>query len=317
MAFTVAFLPLSILFGIPYWVRFKLAFSLTFGPNILSIGIFVGTAIYEFLVYLYYRKDRPGMSARDKASRIGLFLVPLAVYSVFFAYNFYWGVQKHPAEESDPFVVSVEYARISLGAENGTSLWIRYPSRDGGCGGISPIKGMYFLNIKNASSAPVSVVGYGIEVLGVSLVRVRTRMGAIVGTPNVIDGHFLHKQVKFNDLRVGYFFDFAQGPGFSGVTVPLNQSDFSRGIALKMDLIDELLQQPLQPGKPIRGWAFFQPPNENAPTIAGPGHIILETDDGRTFSYAFDLRYLHSDLDNMHRIITVESFINLSDCKRP
>jgi hypothetical protein len=321
MAFMFVFLSISLFFGMANWDQFKTAFRLTFFGTSVSILLLVGTALWELVLSLYFklfRPDQPAMTSRDKASRVGLFLIPLAAYCGLFVYNLFWGVNKHGAEiaeKRDPFVATVEYARVSVGAENGTSLWFRYPSGNGGCGGISPIKGLYFLNIRNASNAPMSVVGYGIEVLGVPLVRVRTRMGIIVGTPNVIDGHFLHHEIKINNLRVGSFFDFAQGPGFSMVTVPLNQSDFSRGIALKMDLIDELLQQPLQPGKPIRGWAFFQPPNPNAPTIAGPGHLILETDDGRTFSYPFDLRYPHSDLDNMHRVITVESFLNLWDCK--
>jgi hypothetical protein len=220
--------------------------------------------------------------------------------------------------EEEPFQVAVEFARVSLGGkEYGTSLWIRYPSKDGSCGGISPIQGMYFLSIKNKKNTPVSVVGYGIDSLGVPLVRVRTQMGTIVGTPNAIDGHFLHARTKFSDLVIGKFFDFGQGPGFSGVMVPLNQSDFSRGIVLKMDLIDDLLQKPLQPGIPVRGWAFLQPPNDNAFTIAGAGHVTLETDDSKTFSYAFDLRNPHPELDNMHRIITVASFIDLSDCNKP
>lgn len=54
-------------------------------------------------------------------------------------------------------------------------------------------------------------------------------------------------------------------------TVPLNQSDFSHGIVLKMALIDDLLQRPLQPGIPIRKWIFLQSPDDNAFTIAGAG----------------------------------------------
>jgi hypothetical protein len=229
--------------------------------------------------------------------------------------------KKAPSSEKhkdDPFEVAVEFARASIGGkEYGTSLWIRYPSRDGSCGGISPIQGMYFLSIENKKNTPVSVIGYGIDSLGVPLIRVRTQMGTIVGTPNAIDGHFLHPRIKFSDLVIGRFFDFAQGPGFSGVVVPLNQSDFSHGIVLKMDLIDDLLQKPLQPGIPVRGWTFLQSSNGNALTIAGAGHVILETNDSKIFSYGFDLRNPHPELDNMHRTITVESFIDLSDCHRP
>jgi hypothetical protein len=141
-------------------------------------------------------------------------------------------------------------------------------------------------------------------------------MGIVVGTPNAIDGHFLHPKLHLSDIKVGSFFDFGQGPGFSMATVPLNQSDFLHGLVLKMDLIDDLLQKPLQPGTPVRGWVFLQA-NDNALTIAGAGHVILETDESKTYSYAFDLKNPHSALDNMHRVITVESFIDLSDCPRP
>jgi hypothetical protein len=219
--------------------------------------------------------------------------------------------------EDETFEVAVEFARISFGGkEIGTSLWIRYPSSDGSCGGLSPIQGMYFLRIKNNKNKPISVVGYGMDVSGTPLIRVRTRMGIIVGTPNVIDGHFLNSKVHLSDIKVGTVFDFGQGPGFSMVQVPLNQSDFFHGIVLKMDLIDDLLQKPLQPGATVRGWVFLQSPHDNAPTIAGAGHVTLETSDSKTFSYVFDLRNPHFKLDNMSRIITVESFADLSNCKR-
>jgi hypothetical protein len=250
--------------------------------------------------------------------------MPPLLWSAFvltFLYNLFFAAPQQIAKgtlPADPFVVSVEFARVSVGGKSyGTSLWIRYPSRDGSCSGISPIQGMYFLSIKNRLDTPVSVVGYGVDSFGVSLPRVRTQMGMVVGTPNAIDGHILHPKLLLNDIKAGSFFDFGQGPGFSMVTVPVNQSDFSHGIVLKMDLIDDLLQKPLQPGIPIRGWTFSQSPNDNALTIAGAGHITLETDDSKTFSYAFDLRNAHPELDNMHRIITVESFIDLSDCPRP
>jgi hypothetical protein len=211
----------------------------------------------------------------------------------------------------DPFTVSVEWARFSIGGkEYGTSLWINYPLR-ALCGSISPIRGVYFISIKNNRSVPISVIGYTVDVMGFPLDRVRTGMGRIVGTPNAIDGHFLHPKLSVSNLRPGDTINFGQGPGFSMVQVPLSQSDFSRGVVLKMDLIDDLLKKPLQPGIPIRGWAFFQPKNENAFTIAGPGHVTLETDDSKTFSYEFNLRNPHPELDNLDRIITVESFVDL------
>jgi hypothetical protein len=284
-----------------------------------GLGIFIVAQI----IYLF-RLGWPEMQKKWKES-IGIGVLSAGLGWVgLFCYSLYLEVDKigHDAQSTlsseEPFQVAVEFARVSFGGKDyGTSLWIRYPSRDGSCGEISPIQGMYFLSIKNRKNTPVSVVGYGIDSFGVPLIRVRTQMGAIVGTPNVIDGHFLHPRLKFSDLVIGQSFDFGQGPGFSGVTVPVNQSDFSHGIVLKMDLIDDLLQKPLQPGIPVRGWAFLQPPNNNAFTIAGAGHVILETDDSKTFSYAFDLRNPHPGLDNMHRIITVQSFINLSDCHKP
>jgi hypothetical protein len=218
---------------------------------------------------------------------------------------------------ADPFIVSVEFARFSVGGkEYGTSLWIRYPARIG-CGSMSPIRGMYFLSIKNNRTVPVSVIGYTVDLMGFPLDRVRAGMGRIVGTPNSIDGHFLNPKLNVSNIRPGDTINFGQGPGFSMVQVPLNQSDFSRGINLKMDVIDDLLKKPLPPRVPIRGWAFFRAKNENAFTIAGPGHVTLETDDSKTFSYEFNLRNPHPELDNLDRIIGVESFVDLSDCEHP
>ena len=84
-----------------------------------------------------------------------------------------------------------------------------------------------------------------------------------------------------------------------------------------MDLIENLLKTPIQPNIPIRGWAFYQSPNENAFTVAGPGHITIETDDSRTFSYDFNLRNPHPELDILDRVMTAKSVIDLSNCKRP
>lgn len=231
--------------------------------------------------------------------------------------NFYlW--EHIPRVIDEPFTVAVEWARFSVGGkEYGTSLWARYPSRSAGCGILSPIRGIYFLSIKNNRSVPVSVVGYTIDVMGQPLVKIHTGLGTIVGTPNSVDGHFLHPLVNVSNLRPGQTINIGQGPGFSMVQVPINQSDYSRAMNLKMDLIDDLLKKPLQPGIPIRGWTFFQPKNENAFTIAGPGHVILETDDSKTFSYDFNLRNPHSELDNMDRIIRIDSFVDLSDCEHP
>lgn len=227
-------------------------------------------------------------------------------------------ISKKYFPNNEPFTVSVEWARFSIGGkEYGTSLWARYPSRSGGCGILSPIRGIYFLSIKNNRSVPVSVVGYTIDVMGQPLVKVLTGLGTIVGTPNSIDGHFFHPRLNVSNLRPGQAINIGQGPGFSMVQVPINQSDYSRAINLKMDLIDDLLKKPLQPGIPIRGWTFFQPKNENAFTIAGPGHVTLETDDSKTFSYDFNLRNPHPELDNMDRIIRIDSFVDLSDCEHP
>jgi hypothetical protein len=153
--------------------------------------------------------------------------------------------------------------------------------------------------------------------MGFPLERIRTGMGRIVGTPNSIDGDFLHPKLKASNLRPGDIINFGQGPGFSIVEVPLNQSDFSHSIILKMGLIDDLLKHPLQPNVPIRGWTFFQSKNGNAFTIAGPGHVTLETDDSKTLSYEFNLKNPQPELDNLDRIITVESFVDLSSCEHP
>jgi len=248
--------------------------------------------------------------------RIKLYGIASFVVVILAGLNFYlW--EHIPRAIDEPFTVAVEWARFSIGGkEYGTSLWVQYPLRRL-CGSISPVRGIYFLSIKNNRNMPVSVVGYTIDVMGAPLDRVRTGMGKIVGTPNAIDGHFLHPKLNVSNLHPGDTINFGQGPGFSMVQVPLNQSDFARGVVLKMDLIDDLLKKPLQPGIPIRGWTFFQPKNENAFTIAGAGHVILETDDSKTFSYDFNLRNPHPELDNIDRIIRIDSFVDLSDCEHP
>jgi hypothetical protein len=242
------------------------------------------------------------------ASFVGVVLVALNLYL--------W--EHVPRVIDDPFTVAVEWARFSVGGkEYGTSLWVKYPSKSGGCGILFPIRGAYFLSIKNNRNVPVPVVGYTIDVMGQPLMKVQTGLGTIIGTPNSIDGHFFHPEWNVSNFRPGQTFDIKQGSGFSMVRVPINQSDYSRAINLKMDLIDDLLKSPLQPGIPIRGWTFFQAKNENVLTVAGAGHVTLETDDSKTFSYSFDLRNPHPELDNMDRIIKLDSLVDLSDCEHP
>jgi hypothetical protein len=217
------------------------------------------------------------------------------------------------AVDEEAFSVSVEWAKFSFGGKGfGTNFWIDYSSRND-CS-ISNIQAIYFIRIKNMRNVPVTVVGYSIDVGGVPLVRVQTGMGNIVGIP--LNGTIFGAKVV-NAIKEGDSIHIGQGPGFSMVQVPLDKSDFAHSWLLRMDLIDDLLKVPLQPNIPIRGWAFYQSPNENAFTVAGPGHITLETDDSRTFSYEFDLSNPHSEMDVLDRVITVNSFVDLSGCKRP
>jgi hypothetical protein len=217
------------------------------------------------------------------------------------------------AVDDEVFLVTVEWAKFSIGGKGfGTNFWIEYPSPDS-CG-LSPIQAIYFIRIKNLRSTPITVIGYSIDVAGVPLVRVQTGMGNIVGIPvnETIFGAPIMGRIKPGDpIR------FGQGPGFSMTQIPLNESDFAHGLVLQMDLIDNLLKAPLQPNIPVRGWAFFQLPNENSFSAAGAGHLTLETDDSRTFSYEFNLRNPHPDMDILDRAITVKSFADLSHCKRP
>ena len=215
--------------------------------------------------------------------------------------------------DEEPFSVSVEWAKFSFGGKGfGTNFWIEYPSRDS-CG-LSPIQAVYFIRIKNLRNVPVTVIGYGIDVAGVPLARVQTAMGNVVGIPV---NETIFGAPIMSRIRAGDPIHFGQGPGFSMTQIPLDKSDFANGLVLQMDLIDNLLKAPLQPNVPVRGWTFFQLPNENSFSAAGAGHITLETDDSRTFSYEFDLRNPHSEMDILDRAITVKSFVDLSGCKRP
>jgi hypothetical protein len=214
-------------------------------------------------------------------------------------------------KEESPFAVSVEWAMFSIGGKgHGTSFWAYYPSQDG-CS-ISPIQAVFFIRVKNLRSMPATVIGYSLDVLGAPLRR--TNMGSIVYVPQKgsIAGP---KRPTGYPIEKGL--NFGQGPGFSMVQFALNESDFTQGALLQMDLIENLLKTPLQPNMPIRGWAFYESPNENAFTVAGPGHITLETDDSRTFSHDFDLRNPHPELDILDRVIMMKSFIDLSGCRRP
>jgi hypothetical protein len=302
------------------WRLFKEAFGLTVGPSLTSVLLLIGALLWELGVFRHYRDERPKMSGRDKASKVGLFLVPVVIYCGLFIYNLFWGVQKRAAriaEETNPFVVSVEYARIAVGNGSGMGLWIRYPSQNGGCAAISPILEMYFLSIRNKQDKPVSVVKFGIEVYGGMLLQnVRTDMGQIAGTGDAIDGHFLNPRLKMRSIPNGQSIDFGQGPGFAMSTLPLAETDFSNGAIFKMNLISDLLQNPVQPNIPVRGWAFFQPKDANSRPLAGIGRVLLQTDDRQQiFYYPFNLQYKFSELDNEHRIITLESHVDLSDCK--
>ncbi|HEV1994508.1 MAG TPA: hypothetical protein VGR03_09260 [Candidatus Acidoferrum sp.] len=216
-----------------------------------------------------------------------------------------------PVEKSEPFSVSVEWAMFSYGGKGyGTGFWAYYPSQNG-CS-ISPIQAVFFVRVKNLRSTPVTVIGYSLDVFGVPLIR--THMGNIVRIPQ--KGSIVGPK-KPSGYPIEKTINFGQGPGFSIVHFALDESDFTQGFLLQMDLVENLLKAPLQPNIPIRGWAFYQSPNENAFSVAGPGHITLETDDSHTFSYDFDLRNPHPELDILDRVIFLKSFIDLSDCKHP
>ena len=216
-----------------------------------------------------------------------------------------------PQKDEPPFSVSVEWAMFSIGGKGyGTGFWAYYPAPTG-CT-IAPVKAVFFVRVKNLRSTPITVIGYSLDVFGVPLTR--TNMGSIVRIPQKASSN---DPKRPNGYPINRDIHFGQGPGFSMVQFPLNEADFTQGFVLQMELIESLLKAPLQPNIPVRGWAFYQSPNENAFSLAGPGHITLETDDARTFSYDFDLKNPHPELDILERVITAKSFIDLSDCKRP
>jgi hypothetical protein len=219
-----------------------------------------------------------------------------------------------PPQSQQPFDVTVEWAQFSIGGKGyGTNFWIDYASRDD-CE-LSPIKAVYFIRIKNLQPVPATVIGYNVDVGGTPLVKVLHKIGFIVGVP---DGQNLFgARGIMNRLKPGDTINFGQGPGFSMVQIAFDRDDFARSVILQLDLIENLLKTPLPPNVPVRGWAFFQSPSENAFSLAGQGHVTLETDDSRTFSYAFDLRNAHPDLDMLDRTITAKSFADLSGCRHP
>lgn len=209
-----------VLFTIPELHLCRVALDLTvhstFATSIPAIIRDIAVCLYVAW-RVFAREGREGLKewaqkGKDAASAL------VAAFVLTFSYNLFFAAPQQIARStlpSDPFVVSVKFAKVSVGGKAyGTSLWIRYPSRDGGCGGISPIKGMYFLSIKDRLDIPVSVVGYGVDSSGVSLTRVRTQMGTIVGTPNAIDGHFLHPNLHVNDIRRDHFLISAKAPVF-------------------------------------------------------------------------------------------------------
>jgi hypothetical protein len=212
-------------------------------------------------------------------------------------------------EQLSPFSVSVDWAMIGMDdKEHATNFWIDYPVQDS-CS-ISPIQAVFFVRIKNLRKKPITVIGYSLD-MGLPLIK--ANMGDIVAISNKESTIFGPKMMSA--MKVGTEIHFGQGPGFSIVEVPRKDSDFKHGLQLQMDLIENLLKTPLQPDVPIRGWGFFQSPNGSSP-IAGLGHITLETDDSHTYTYGFDLKNPHPDLDMLDRIMRVKSFKDLTDCKR-
>lgn len=217
---------------------------------------------------------------------------------------------------SDMFSVSIEWARLSSGGKGyGTNFWVYYPSETG-CE-TDPIQAAYFIRVKNLRSIPISVVGYGVSVWGAPLKRISPQIGGVVGIPYKDGRMFGTTRDLVDALRPGMAIDFGQGSGFSWADVPIVEgSNFKKGVLLQLDLMNQLLKTPLQPNVPVRGWAFFQTPNERSFAVMGPTRITLETDDSQTFSYDIDLNHPNWELDNLDRIVTVKSFLDLSSCVR-
>ncbi len=206
--------------------------------------------------------------------------------------------------EAPAFAVAVEWAMLSYGGgEFGTPFWVSYRSPSG-CS-ISSVQMVLFIRIKNLRSVPVTVIGYGVDA-GFPLVRLPT--GSVFS--------LMPPGKSLLGAKIGDVINFGQGPGFSMVNFPNNENDFSHAQLLEMESIDVLLNKPLEPNVPVRGWSFFEYPSEKAYSAGGPVRIHIKTDDTLTSSYEVDLKNPDPQWDVLKRPMKVISVVDLSNCKR-
>jgi hypothetical protein len=83
-----------------------------------------------------------------------------------------------------------------------------------------------------------------------------------------------------------------------------------------MEAMDNLLNKPLEPNVPIRGWSFFTYSSEKNFSLAGTLRINIKTDDLQTSSYEFDMKNPDSQWDVLKRPMKMQSVSDLSNCKR-
>jgi len=212
---------------------------------------------------------------------------------------------KKPMEvtETNPFSVVVEWAMVSYGGEEfGTPFWVRYRSR-AGCS-ISQAQLVLFIRVKNLRNIPLTISGYGIDA-GFPLVRLPTE--------SVFS--LMAKGKSLLGAKIGDVVNFSQGPGFSLVHFPKKDNDLVNAQLLELETIDTLLNKPLEPNLPIRGWAFFEYRGKEF-SMAGPVKIHIKTDDGQTSSYDADLKNPEPEWDVLKRPMKVVSVVDLSNCEQ-
>lgn len=204
------------------------------------------------------------------------------------------------------FSVDIEYAFIAMGGHGrGTGFWVSYGSPPA-CS-LAPARAVFFIRVTNASSMPTMVTSYELEFGKTPLTRLRTRPGHVF---MITDKGGRSGPLGPRNLT----FQFIQGPGlFSWVQFLDKNADFGHAVLLDLPLFDsELARNYIDPHRNIRGWAFFDyPDNWPPPTQL---RMVITDELGKIGSYSATLKNGNPEGDVLPRIATARAIVDMSSC---
>jgi hypothetical protein len=211
-----------------------------------------------------------------------------------------------PLKAEEAFAVAVE-TRIFVppGGEYGTSEWAGGLA-PGGCS-LKSVQAELFLRITNLQKERTLITAYTVEAMGVPLTRIKMNLYK----PFLILERGALK--PSNQISLPIQMPVPQGGIGSLVTFKLKDAYPAEAKPVLAEFLDpQLAGHYLEHKQMVRGWAYFQYPNQ----AIFPAKLVLNISDetGHTFSYPIPDTGSDENADAMSRTITLGPTVDLSAC---